>query len=137
MATNKAKINETAFDYTTIKTIEDAFKKCGVDPKIRPDVSMLPAKHGSFLITCFLLTIVFEAINDGWEPDYRNHSQAKYFPWPWVSSSGFAFADSDFSYGHSSACVGFRLCTDSADKARYVLTQFEDLWKEWLLNVKK
>lgn len=137
MTTKKTNKKKPVFDYTTIKTIKDAFKKVGMDSQLRPDVSMLPEKFGSFLITAFLLSIIFDAINDGWEPDYSNRNQYKYFPWPWVSSSGFDFTASDFSCGHADARVGFRLCTDTADKARYVLTQFPDLCKEWYLNVKK
>jgi hypothetical protein len=137
MTTKKTNKKKPVFDYTTIKTIEDAFKKVGMDPQLRPDISMLPKKNGAFLITAFLLSIVFEAINDGWEPDYSNHNQYKYFPWPWVSSSGFVFALSHYYCDYASACVSFRLCTDTANKAKYVLTQFPDLCKEWYLNVKK
>jgi hypothetical protein len=137
MTTKKTNKKKTVFDYTTIKTIEDAFKKVGMDSQLRPDISMLPKKNGAFLITAFLLAIVFEAINDGWEPDYSNHNQYKYFPWAWVSSSGFGFTDSDCDSVIASTRVGFRLCTDTADKARYMLTQFPDLCKEWYLNVKK
>lgn len=137
MTTKKTSKKEQVFDYTTIKTVEDAFKKCGLDPMVRPNVSMLPEKNGAFLITAFLLSIVFEAINDGWEPDYSDSKQYKYFPWPWVSSSGFGFASSYYFYDHTTADVGFRLCTNTADKAKYVLNQFPDLCKEWYLNVKK
>ncbi len=139
MTTKKSSKRKSVFDYTTIKTVEDAFKKVGMDPGIRPDVSMLPEKFGSFVITAFLLSVVFDAINDGWEPDYSNHNQAKYYPWPWVSSSGLGFAGSCYAYAYdySTAGVGFRLCTDTAEKAKYVLDQFPDLCKEWYLNVKK
>ncbi len=137
MTTRKTNKQKPVFDYTTIKTIEDAFQKVGMDPQLRPDVSMLPEKYGCFLITAFLLSIIFAAINDGWEPDYSDRSQYKYFPWPWVSSSGFDFTDSGCVYVRTHSIVGFRLCTDTADKARYVLTQFPDLCKEWYLNVKK
>ncbi len=136
MATKKTAKSKQSFDYRTIKTIEDAFKKCGYDPAIRPDVTMLPEKFRQQLITAFILMVIFEAINDGWEPDYTNRNQGKYYPWPWVSSSGFGFSFTHYFYVHTHATVGSRLCTDSSEKALYILSQFEDLWKVWLLNMK-
>jgi hypothetical protein len=129
--TKKTKV----FDFRTIKTIEDAFKKNGYDSTKLPDFSMIPEKFRTQLTTCFLLMVIFEAINDGWEPDFSDHSQGKYYPWPWVLSSGFGFSTSDFTCGRARTGVGSRLCTDASEKAIYILEQFPDLWKSWLLNV--
>ena len=130
--TKKTKV----FDFRTIKTVEDAFKKNGYDSTKLPDFSMIPEKFRTQLTTCFLLMVIFEAINDGWEPDFSDHSQGKYYPWPWFLSSGFGFSDSGYYYAHSTTLVGSRLCTDNSEKAIYILNQFPDLWKNWLLNVK-
>jgi hypothetical protein len=136
MTKKKTVEKKQAFDFRTIKTKEDAFKKCGYDPAALPDVSMIPEKFRDTLITAFILMVVFEAINDGWEPDFSDHNQAKYFPWPWVSSSGFGFSGADYGCADSMTGVGSRLCTDTREKALYLLEQFPDLWKAWLLNVK-
>jgi hypothetical protein len=130
--TKKTKV----FDFRTIKTVEDAFKKNGYDSTKLPDFSMIPEKFRTQLTTCFLLMVIFEAINDGWEPDFSDHSQGKYYPWPWVLSSGFGFSGSTYDYGGAITLVGSRLCTDTSEKAIYILNQFPDLWKNWLLNVK-
>lgn len=135
MATKKVTKKKTVFDFRTIKTVEDAFVKVGLDPKVLPDISKLPARF-CFINTVFILSVVFEAINDEWVPDFSNHNQGKYYPWPWVSSSGLGFAGSYYRYVSANAHVGSRLCTDSSEKARYILEQFPDLWKHWLLNVK-
>jgi hypothetical protein len=130
--TKKTKV----FDFRTIKTVEDAFKKNGYDSTKLPDFSMIPEKFRTQLTTCFLLMVIFEAINDGWEPDFSDHSQGKYYPWPWVLSSGFGFSTSGYLFAYSLSFVGSRLCTDTSEKAIYILNQFPDLWKNWLLNVK-
>jgi hypothetical protein len=126
---------KTKFDFRSIKTIEDAFKRTGNDSTKLPDVSMIPEKFRAQLTTCFLLMIVFEAINNGWEPDFSNQKQPRYYPWPWVLSSGFGFSYSGFSYDYAITGVGSRLCTDTSEKAVYILEQFPDLWKSWLLNI--
>jgi len=135
MTTKKTTTKKSVFDFKTIKTIEDAFTKCGYDSTKLPEVSGIPEKFRKQLIDCFLLMIVFEAINDGWEPDFSNHNQGKYFPWPWVSSSGFGFSSAAYGCALARTSVGSRLCTDTSEKAVYILEQFPDLWKSWLLNV--
>lgn len=135
MTTKRTTKKKSAFDFRTIKTVEDAFAKVQLDRNVMPDLSKLPERF-SFLTTCFILAVIFEAINDGWQPDFSNRNQTRYYPWPWVSSSGVGFSCSSYHYGYAFTGVGSRLCTDSAEKARYVLEQFPDLWKHWLLNVK-
>jgi hypothetical protein len=134
--TAKSKKSVQAFDFRTIKTVEDAFKKTDYDSSKLPDLSMIPEKFRTQLSTCFLLMVIFEAINDGWEPDFSNHIQAKYYPWPWVLSSGFGFSRLDYVCVGAHSGVGSRLCTDTSEKALYILDQFPDLWKSWLLNLK-
>ena len=121
-----------AFDFRTIKTAEDAFKKTGYDSSKLPDLSMIPEKFRAQLTTCFLLMVIFEAINDGWEPDFSNHNQGKYYPWPWVLSSGFGFSSAGYGYACAHAIVGSRLCFESEDKARHAGNQFLDLYKQFL-----
>jgi len=123
------------FDFRSITTIEAAYAKCGLDPKTLPDVSMLPERF-SFLTTVFLLSMIFEAINDGWEPDYSDFDQKKYYPWAWVSSSGLGFDAALYDCAYSYTIVGSRLCTDTSEKARFIFETFPELWKHWLLNVK-
>lgn len=126
------------FDFRSITTVEKAFEKCGYDPKAMPDLSGLPEQIRNALLSAYLLMVVFEAINDGWQPDFTDSSQVRYFPWLGVSRSGLGFSHSscDYVYDHTNAHVGSRLCTDSSAKALFILDQFQDLWKTWLLGVK-
>ena len=79
MATKKSTKKEK-FDYTTIKSYEDACKKVGVDPQALPDVSMIPEEFRKAIINCYKLYIIFKAINNGWIPDWRKYNQGKYYP---------------------------------------------------------
>lgn len=126
------------FDFRSITTVEKAFEKCGYDPKAMPDLSGLPEQIRNALMSAYLLMVVFEAINDGWQPDFTDSNQVRYFPWPDVSRSGLGFSDSGYVYvsDRTHALVGSRLCTDSSAKALFILDQFQDLWKAWLLGVK-
>jgi hypothetical protein len=135
MAKKKVTKGTPGFDFHSIKTTDDAFRKCGLEPNL-PDFSMIPEKYRHSLMCAFLLMVVFDAINDGWEPDFSNHNEARYFPWPWVLSSGFGFSLSSYDYGCTIALVGSRLCTNTREKVVYILEQFPELWKAWLLGIK-
>jgi hypothetical protein len=72
---------KTQFDYTTIKTFEDACNKLGITPEtVLPDFSIFPEKHRKALIAIAMLFIITEALNDGWEPDFSNGNWDKYYP---------------------------------------------------------
>lgn len=126
---------EKSFDFRTIRTPEDAFRKQGMDPAIMPDISKLPERFG-FLTTVFILSVIIEAANDGWKPDFSDTNQPKYYVWPLVSSSGLDFLDSFFFFDFTYSFVCFPLYFKSPEIAQYILKQFEDLWKHWLLNFK-
>lgn len=134
--TEKTSKNTQDFDFRSIETPEDAFKKCGYSPFKKLIDPLIPERYRDGFSAAIILAVVFEAINDGWIADPSDHNQAKYFPWPGVSSSGLGFSGSDFTYDYATARVGFPLCTDSPEKALYIFERFTYLWKAWLLNVK-
>ena len=131
--TQKSEKGSPAFNFRTIKSYEDACKKQNHDPLKVPDISMIPGDLGKKLVAVFKIMMFYAAINNGWLPDYSNLSQAKYYPWPWVLSSGFGFSGSDYRYGYAFTHVGSPLCTDTSEKALYAFEQCKDLYQEWLL----
>jgi hypothetical protein len=123
------------FDFKSIQTVEDAFKKQNIDRSAIPAVSMIPERFREALLGVYELFIIFEAINDGWKADFTNPDQIKYFPWQKVNSagSGFAFAYSNFSYDRTATHVGSRLCTDTPQKASYISKQFGPQYGKFFL----
>jgi hypothetical protein len=121
--------NNEKFNYRDIKTFEDACERTGKDPKD------LPVKYGKFAVLSYMLSIITEAINDGWIPDYSNSDKYKYYPYfIWNKFSGFSFYSSDFT--HSASGVGSLLLFESKEKCEYVAKQFIDIYNEYL-NCKK
>ena len=130
-----------SFDFRTIKTFEDACKQLELDPEVIPDVSMLPEEFRKAIINGYKLFIIYKAINNGWTPDWTNWNQYKYYPWFEVKaskavSSGFGFSDSDYGSTYSVTYVGSRLCTDTREKALYIASTFQEVYKEYLLILK-
>lgn len=133
-----AKTTKKDFDYTTIKSFEDACKKLQLDPKALPDVSMIPKKHREAVIASYKLFIIFDAINDVWTPDWSNSDQYKYFPWFEIAAdkkrpSGFGFSWTGYDCTNAYANAGSRLCCDSRDKAKYVASTFKTEYADLFL----
>ena len=121
-----------------IKTFEDACKKLGIDPKHLPDVSMFPEIHQKAIIAHYKLVIIAQAINDGWQPDWSNRSQYKYFPWFFVEADSENKAGSGLSFdvyvnGYADSFVGSRLSFETSEQAKYAGEQFKELYAEYFL----
>lgn len=118
-----------------VKSFEDACKHLGLNPNDLPVVYMLPEKDRKSIIAFYKLTIIIRALNEGWEPDWSNWDEWKYYNWFYVEegedqrSSGFRCD------GTSCACTssraGSRLCCGTPDDAEYIGKQFEDLCNDY------
>jgi len=122
-----------------IKSFEDACQELNLDPTtVLPDFSCYPEKHRKAMTAHAKLVLIAMALNAGWEPDWNNDDQWKYFPWFRVKASqdqpaGFGFSGTGCDDTGANTCVGSRLCFSSSDLALYAGKQFEELYKDYLL----
>lgn len=105
-------------------------------PATLPIVDGLPEKHAYYMVNHYMLITILEARNNGWEPDWSDSSQWKYFPWPEVEATeerpaGFGFSFSGYGNAYSRADVGSRLCLKTSGQA---LEALEDLKGMYLIN---
>ena len=75
--------------------------------------------------------LIIEVLNEGWYPNWDNHSEYKYYPWFNMSGSGLSYYVCDHAYSHS--YVSSRLCLKSAELAKYIGTQFTKEYAEFML----
>ena len=115
-----------------VKSFEDACQVLGISTAT-PDVSKLPMKHQIAIISNYKLTIIAEAINEGWVPDWNNSNDYKYYPY-FKMNNGSGLAFSYCAWAHTHSIVGSRLCVSSSEEAEHVGETFLDLWSEWLLG---
>ncbi len=121
-----------------IKTYEDACKALNLSPAALPDVSMLPVKHQQAIIAHCKLVIIAEALNEGWQPNWSDTDQYKYWPWFDVEEddkkpSGFGLSFYVCVDWITITAVGSRLCFKSRELAKYAGEQFSDLYEEYFL----
>ena len=100
-------------------------------------VSEVNPKHIKALIAYNRLCTIAQAWNkaDGFEPDFSNTSQYKYFPWFVYDNGAAGFVSAATSYTATSAIasVGSRLCFKTRERAMQFGKQFIDLWNDVFL----
>lgn len=100
-------------------------------------VSEVNPKHIKALIAYNRLCTIAQAWNkaDGFEPDFSNTSQYKYFPWFVYDNgaAGFVFAYADSTATYAVANIGSRLCFKTRERAMQFGKQFIDLWNDVFL----
>lgn len=100
-------------------------------------VSEVNPKHIKALIAYNRLCTIAQAWNkaDGFEPDFSNTSQYKYFPWFVYDNgaAGFVVADTNRTAANANATIGSRLCFKTRERAMQFGKQFIDLWNDVFL----
>ena len=141
-------------DYKSIKTYEDACEALGEEPV--GDLGDHVDKHIIALIK--LETISRALCGKDWQPK-PDPDGSKYFYYPWFAlytqsemdsmneedrgallgayantgaHAGFGYLRANTRSSSSSASVGFRLCQETEEKAKYFGIQFKEIWADYL-----
>ena len=115
-----------------IKTFEDACQVLNLDPTHLPIVDLLTEKDRKSIIAYYKLTIIIRALNEGWEPNWKDSNEFKYYNYLFVRS-GSCFVYSYTYFTNSDTFLGSRLCFKSSELAKYALSQFNNLYEDYLL----
>jgi len=111
-----------------IETFEDAMKETG--RLAVPEFSDVPEDMRDYFKAQYKMVVIAEALNEGWKADWSDGDQAKYYPWFYVSSSGFAFDDASYNCSRPCAGCGSRLCFKTRELAEYAGRQFVQIWDD-------
>lgn len=107
-----------------IKSYEDACHELGLSPLKQSDFGFLPQKDQEYHFEDHKQVVIIRALNEGWEPNYADTDEEKWYIWyKWVGSgAGFVFDCSYFALSHS--FVGARHEFRSQKLAEYFAKQF-------------
>lgn len=141
-------------DYKSIKTYEDACEALGEEPV--GDLGDHVDKH---IIALIKLETISRALwGKDWQPK-PDPDGSKYFYYPWFALytqsemdsmseedrgallgayafygayAGFGFLYANGRSSYSAANLGFRLCQETEEKAKYFGIQFKEIWTDYL-----
>jgi hypothetical protein len=108
-----------------IKTFADACAVLDIDP----DDTLLESGEQDE-VAYKKLKVITRALNEGWEPNYNDGNQRKWYPWFYLNEPGFRLFG--VYYDYTTTCVGARLVFKSEELARYAATQFQGLYSDYL-----
>lgn len=116
-----------------VKTYLDACHELGREPL--DEKKLLELGLTEHDIAYQKLTLIIEALNEGWKADVCDANVRRWYPWfePNGSPSSFAFAGSVCDFAWAGAGSGSRLCLKSEKLSNYCGKQFIDLWKQFIL----
>lgn len=110
-----------------IKTFSDVLEELDYDPEAFKDMN----EHTTSDEEAYRkLKMICKALNEGWEPNWDDSNEYKYYPWFYMGSSAFRFDDCD--YWLTVSGVGSRLCFKSRKLAEYAGKQFESVYKQFM-----
>lgn len=141
-------------DYKSIKTYEDACEALGEEPV--GDLGDHVDKH---IIALIKLETISRALwGKDWQPK-PDPDGSKYFYYPWFAlytqsemdsmseedrgallgasalhgaCAGFGFLIATYRSSRSLTKIGFRLCQETEEKAKYFGIQFKEIWADYL-----
>lgn len=116
-----------------IKTFEDACSILGITPdSVTTKVHSNKLSGDAKAFEAFAkLTVIARALNEGWQPDWSNSNEWKYYPWfKFKAGSGFSAANT--GYDHTGTAVGSRLVFKTEALATYAGEQFKSIYNDFL-----
>ena len=78
------------------------------------------------------LILIASALNEGWEPNWLDLNENKYYPYFRTTSSGFGFSGTFYGCEYTNTICGSRLCFKTRELAEYAGRQFESIYKDYL-----
>jgi hypothetical protein len=116
-----------------VKTYLDACFELGIEPD--KDEVLTKLGFTTDEIAYRKLKTIAKALNEGWEPDWSNSNEYKYYPWFTYNGAyaGFSCALALGAATDTYASVGSRLCFKTRDLAAYAGKQFLSVYNDFLL----
>lgn len=115
-----------------IKTYEDACNELGLLPYPHSIATMTDDE-----LAYYKLKVIVKALNEGWEADWTNRCQAKFYPYFETeingSLSGLVSVSSSHAFSYANTPFGSRLAFKSRELAEYAGKQFIDIYKAFIL----
>lgn len=117
-----------------IKSYSDACFEIDQNPLTIHDFAALPEKDRQATYAFHQLTIIARVLNEGWEPNWNNHSEYKYYPYFYHEEGGSGFSYYGYCCAFSSSRVGSRLVYKDWETAEYAGKQFLDIYRDLMVQ---
>lgn len=108
-----------------VKTWEDVCREANEDPD---DIIFRTGTADE--IAYKKLKVIIRVLNEGWNPNWNDSSQRKWYPWFYQNSPGFRFLVGT-DYDDDGSSVGSRLRFKSEELCEFAAKQFTSIYKDY------
>jgi hypothetical protein len=116
-----------------VKTFDDACREIGTTEKeFNQKFGCIGLDKNDIVFK--KLKIIIKVLNEGWEPDWDNTNQRKWYPWFNMQSGGFGFSLTNFDVWTTHSYFGSLLCFKSQELCEYAATQFKSEYADYMIN---
>jgi len=115
-----------------IQTIEDAYAELGRKPEDFRPYSQPPNQRQEAMNAMADIWTVVEAANEGWQPDWKNDDEYKWYPFFDMSGDRLVFYGANY-WGQGSD-VGSRLCFRTRDLAEHFGKKFIEVYEKFMCS---
>ena len=114
-----------------VKTFDDALAICPASDNQKILLDYNGIDKDMLAAQAFLkLSIIRKALNEGWEPNWDNSSEYKYYPW-FTNKSGLGLSYGGYGHSNTVTGVGSRLVFKTSALAIYAGKQFETIYRDF------
>lgn len=114
------------------KYFEQACKELGITNAL-PDVSMLPERDQKAILAYYKLSVIIQWVNEGWEPNWQDWDERKYYPWFNAFPGGLGYSYTYYTDSNTTENLGSRLCFKTRRLAREWGQKLLPLYEDYLL----
>ena len=118
-------------NYKEIKSYEDACKVLGLKPLADEVFNAFPKAEREDVKAYHQLSVITNAINEGWKPDWTNRKEEKFEPYMYTNSAGLACARTSNAPSRTRTDIGSRLCFPDYERTAYAVATFGELYKAY------
>lgn len=111
-----------------VKTYSDVCKELNIEELKLKDFNFLPKNQQKKALAFSKIQNIVELFNEGWEPDWADSVQKKYYPY-FDCQGSFRFGDFHYLYYSFRGEAGFY---KNKELAIYCGKQFQDIYKDLL-----
>lgn len=111
---------------------EEACLSLGITNSV-PEVSLLPERDQKAITAFYMLSVIIQWVNEGWQANFKDYTQRKWYPYFYLDNSGLSASYAAYVFSYATTAVGARLAFKSKSSAIEWAKKLLPLYEDYLL----
>lgn len=111
---------------------EEACLSLGITNSV-PEVSLLPERDQKAITAFYMLSVIIQWVNEGWQANFKDYTQRKWYPYFYLDNSGLSASFANAVFSPASTSFGARLAFKSKSSAIEWAKKLLPLYEDYLL----